>query len=116
MLGIPNFIRERRYLELKAHLETAPLKDLLGPWKGFKPLEKLILFKLLSADRALRLYDSLDASEKYFMFCGLNRETIAPIVENLSDRERGLFVEIPKNSRYRMSRELFNSPRNECRL
>ncbi len=86
-----------RYSDLKRLLERYSTSSLISEWKSLKPLERLVVFKLLALPKALEFYAQVDDSEKYFLFCGLGTQPIAPVLENLSDRERGLFVEIPKN-------------------
>ncbi len=92
-----SLIEQNRYADLKRLLEQEPISSILSEWKNLKPLERLVVFKLLPVDKALELYGKLDDSEKYFLFCGLGPQSIAPILENLSDRDRSLFIEIPKN-------------------
>ena len=97
-----------RYAELKTHLEGESVNNIAADWQKLKPLEKLIAFKLLSANKALEVYDLVGYAEKYFLFCGLGRETIAPILEPLSNMDRGLFIELPKNFSDKMMRALLN--------
>ena len=92
-----SLIVDGRYADLKRLLDKEPMDSLLSQWKNLKPLERLVVFKLLSVGKALELYGKVDHAEKYFLFCGLGPQAIAPVLENLSDRDRGLFVEIPKN-------------------
>ncbi len=97
MATLVSLIASGRYLDLKRLLEKYSTSSLLVEWKKLKPLERLVVFKLLTVPKALEFYSQVDESDKYFLFCGLGTQSIAPILENLSDRERGLFVEIPKN-------------------
>lgn len=97
METLVSLIASGRYLDLKRLLEKYSATSLLSEWENLKPLERLVVFKLLTLPKALEFYAQVDDSEKYFLFCGLDPQSIAPVLENLSDRERGLFVEIPKN-------------------
>ncbi len=106
---LASLIDQGRYADLKRLLEQEPISSILSEWKNLKPLERLVVFKLLSVDKALELYRKADEAEQYFLFCGLGSQTIAPILENLSDRERSLFIEIPKNFAEDMMAELLNS-------
>jgi Mg/Co/Ni transporter MgtE len=93
---IKSCIESSRYAELKALLENFSTQALALDWQTLNPLEKLIIFKLLPVNKMIEVYDLVDYSEKYFLFCGLGSETIAPILEPLSDRDLSLFVEPPK--------------------
>ncbi len=103
---IKSFLKSSRYAELKAFLESSSTKTLATGWRDLNPMQKLIVFKLLPLNKTIELYDLVDYSEKYFLFCGLGQETIAPVLESLSDRDVSLFVEPPKNFRDRMFRAL----------
>jgi Mg/Co/Ni transporter MgtE len=83
------------YSGLKSILLDCDLPALAGFWTSFKPVDKLTLFKLLEPQRALQLFSQLDFDEKYFILCGHDLNSIAPVLEPLSPSQRRLFVELP---------------------
>ncbi len=88
-------IAQKDYAALSKHLVKCDLDRLAVLWDGFPPLEKLVLFKLCSAKRALMFYEHLDFEKKYFLLCGFDRNSIAPVLEGLSRKERALFKTLP---------------------
>ena len=101
-------LRAGRYEELKARLSRG------GPppaeaWKELGPIEKLALFKLMEPRRALAFYGSLDFREKYFLLCGYELGSLAPVLEGLDPKRRLLFLEFPPGAYDRMLRSLLGS-------
>lgn len=97
-----------RYEELKARLTRGGPPPAEG-WKEFGPLEKLLLFKLMEPRRALAFYGSLDFKEKYFLLCGYDRGSLAPVLEDLEPKRRRLFRDLPAGCYDRMLKGLLGS-------
>ena len=71
-------------------------------------MQKLVVFKLLDAPRALELYGTLPFREKYFLLMGFPLNSIAPVLEGLSAAQRRHFVQLPRQSYDRMFRQLIS--------
>ena len=95
-----------KYAELEKLMAEINLERLERFWPRFKPLEKLVLFKLLDAPRAMDFYGLLPFREKYYLLCGFPLNTIAPILESLKPSQRRLFVQLPRKFYDRMFRQL----------
>lgn len=87
-------------------MSSANLAELAIAWPKLKPLQKLTLFKLLDAPRALEFYARLPFDEKYFLLCGFPLQSIAPVLEGLSSADRRRFVQLPREFYDRMFRQL----------
>src|SRR5687767_7663798 len=83
------------YAGLKENLGSCDLSTLASGWTALKPMEKLVLFKLMEPSRAMEFYGGLDFDDKYFLLNGFSLESISPVLERLSDRERSLFNPMP---------------------
>src|SRR5689334_5419950 len=81
-------LETKDYAGLEQLMIDADLEHLAGIWPKFKPMEKLILFKLLDAARAMEFYGMLPFKEKYYLLCGFPLNSIAPVLENLDAAER----------------------------
>jgi len=101
-----DFLQAGNYVELKNFLGGPERSRLSSSWPGFKPLEKLILFKLMEIPQAMEFYESLSFQERYFLFCGFPLDSIAPILENLDPTQRRLFRQWPREFYDRMFRSL----------
>ena len=99
-------IERKDYASLEAELADAAPCDVAAAWSGFSALEKLIVFKLLDAPRAMELFGRLAFAEKYLVFCGFPPQSIAPAIEGLSPQERRPFVQLPREDYDRMFRQL----------
>ena len=75
-------------------------------WKELKPMEKVVLFKLMEPKPAMRFYDALPPDEKYFLFTAFDPGSIAPITEDLSPRLRSLFHRLTEECYEHMLRGL----------
>lgn len=99
-------LRAADYPALEMLLAGTELEELAGAWTGFKPMEKLVVFKLLDARRAMDLYGLVGFKEKYYLLCGFPLNSIAPVLEDLVPVRRRLFVELPRECYDRMFRQL----------
>lgn len=85
------------YASLKAQVASMDNGGLLAVWRRLRPLERLLLFKLLPAGRAMNLFEALDFEQKYFLFCGFDRGAIAPSLEGLPKRIKASFTSLPES-------------------
>ena len=104
--SIEALFKDARYADLETLLADMDLENLIRLWPRFKPLEKLVLFKLLDAPRAMDFYGLLSFKEKYYLLCGFPLNTIAPILEGLKPSQRRIFVQLPRKFYDRMFRQL----------
>ncbi len=88
-------LQDEDYERLKTALVGVNCAFLLEVWSGLKSLEKLILFKLLELEPAMGFYSKLSFDEKYFLLCAFDVNSIAPVLEKLSPKQRALFVTLP---------------------
>ena len=75
-------------------------------WPQFGALNKLVLFKLMDAGRAMEFYAQLPMKEKYYLLCGFPLSSIAPILETLEPVQRRVFVQLPREFYDRMFKQL----------
>jgi Mg/Co/Ni transporter MgtE len=94
------------YEEVRDLLAESELELLATQWSDFKPLDKLTLFKLLAPARAFEFFSGMDVSNKYFLLCAFELESIAPVLEKLAPAERSLFVKLPAAYYDRMLHQL----------
>lgn len=105
--GVLEALIERKdYGGLRRALAEADRETLAEAWPRFRPLEKLVLFKLMDAPAALEFYRGLPFKERYFLLCGFPLNSIAPVLEEASPAERRLFVQLPREFYDRMFRQL----------
>lgn len=93
------------YAALK-ELAAERREELLASWGKLKPMDKLVVFKLMSAPAALEFYERLPFREKYFLLCGFPLQSIAPVLEAAGPAGRRLFVQLPREFYDRMFRRL----------
>ena len=84
-------LKKRRYQTLKDFLSTTSAGDIAALWMPLEPMEKLAAFKLLDGAKAMALYGRLSFEERYFLFCGFPLETLAPILEDMSEKDKKIF-------------------------
>lgn len=99
-------LEKRAYAEIRRKLAAVGTPELRAAWAGLSPLQKLTLFKLLDASRAMEFYDSLPFAERYFLLGGFPLQSIAPVLEDLEPSARRLFVQLPRGDWERMFRGL----------
>jgi Mg/Co/Ni transporter MgtE len=103
---IETLLKDAAYAELEELVSQAELAGLAELWAQFGAMSKLVLFKLLDADRALKFYALLPMKEKYYLLCGFPMQSIAPVLETLKPAERRVFVSLPREFYDRMFRGL----------
>lgn len=94
--GLRRLATSRRYEHLSERLNDEPVRPLAEAWPRLKQLEKLVFFKLLDSDRAMRLYAELPFEEKYFLLLGYAPASVAPALEGLPPAARRLFTRLPE--------------------
>lgn len=103
---IESLLKAADYEGLSKIAAASDLRSLSELWPRLGPMEKLVLFKLMDAPRALELYGRLAFKEKYYLLCGFPLNAIAPVLENLEPPRRRLFVQLPREFYDRMFRML----------
>jgi len=109
--ALARHLAAKDYAALEAALSAVSARELPKLWAGFKPLERLIVFKLLDAERALAVFELLPLEEKYFLFGGFPLAAIAPVLEDLPLMQRRHFVQLPRDAYERMYRSLLDASR-----
>jgi Mg/Co/Ni transporter MgtE len=99
-------LEQRAYAEIRRKLAAAGTPELAAAWAELTPLQRLTLFKLLDAARALEFYEALPFADRYFLLGGFPLQAIAPVLEDLEPSARRLFVQLPRGSWERMFRGL----------
>ena len=112
--GLTALLDAGSYPELEGELSRAGLPALARLWPKFKPMHKLVLFKLLDMPRAMELYRLLPFEEKYLMLCGFPLQAIAPVLEDLPSNARRPFVALPRECFEQMSEELVRESRTRA--
>jgi Mg/Co/Ni transporter MgtE len=103
---IARSVRAGDFAPLRAWLARADRGELARDWPRLAPLEKLAAFKLMDAVSALQFYRSLPYRERYFLFCGLPLQSIAPLIADAPASVRRLFVQLPAKSQGAMLADL----------
>lgn len=103
---IEKSLENKDYAALEQLVADVNLKELVLAWPDYKPLDKLVLFKLLDATRAMDFYGRLPFKEKYYLLCGFPLNAIAPILEDMDAAGRRRFVQLPREFYDRMFRQL----------
>lgn len=97
------------YAALEKAVAGADLQKIASLWSRLAPLQKLVVFKLLDAPRAMEFYGRLPFKEKYYLLCGFPLNAIAPVLEGLAPADRRRFVQLPRPFYDRMFRRLVAS-------
>lgn len=106
--ALEGMIAKRAFGLLKETLADTDRSELAEAWPRFKPLDKLVLFKLLDAQTALDFYTGLPFKERYYLLCGFPLDSIAPVLEAAPAADRRLFVQLPREFYDRMFRQLIS--------
>ena len=67
--------------ELRALLAAEPDAPLADSWLKLSAFEKIVRFKLLGSERALRFFSLLPLEEQVFLISAADPRTVAPILE-----------------------------------
>lgn len=109
MATVLSLIRKRTYAQAKELLGRVDFRLLASEWPAFRPIEKLLAFKLMEPGRASEYFAVLPFEDKYFLYCGAPLETIAPILEDLPAPQRRLFHQLPRGFAEKMFRNLLEN-------
>ena len=103
---LESLLKGSAYPELEQIIASSDLDELALIWPQFGAMNKLVLFKLMDAPRAIEFYEMLPLKEKYYLLCGFPLQSIAPVLEGISPAQRRLFVSLPKEFYNRMFQQL----------
>ena len=103
---VKKLLGEKDYVALERRLSEVQLAPLAALLPALEPMQKLVVFKLLDAVRAMELFAALPFDEKYFLFCGFPMQSIAPVLEGLTPAQLRSFVQLPREDSERMFRQL----------
>lgn len=109
MAGVSTWRRyyaRRELAALRAVVRETSNNELAGAWKELEPLEKLAVHKLLPEGRTLEVFGLLDFEERFFLYCGLDRMALAPLLEGLDDSVAGLIREFSAGEKREMLESL----------
>ncbi len=101
-------LRGKDFAALEAMLARVPAPELARALGDFSPIERLVLFKLLDAPRAMEVFGLVGFDDRYLLFCGFPLQAIAPVLEGLSVLQRRAFVQLPREDGDRMFRLLWS--------
>lgn len=104
--AVSALLSAKDYPALERELARAPAAEVASLWPELGALDKLVVFKLLDAARALEVFEKLPFSERYFVFSGFPLQSIAPVLEELTPAQRRPFVQLPRDHYERMFRLL----------
>jgi magnesium transporter len=102
---IKELLQKKDFNGLKAFLKDVHSMDLAEGWRYLEPINKIIVFKLLSAKKAVELFENLTFSERSHILNNLNSEEVAQVLNDMAPDDRAdLFKELPK----KVSKKFFN--------
>lgn len=101
-------LEARDYRAVKSLLaaRAGVLEPLAECWPRLPLFERLIAFKLLPAEAAWAFFERLGPRDRYALFTGFDPQSIAPVLEPLSEPDRALFTVLPESFRDRMAESL----------
>jgi len=99
-------LETKDYRAAKSLVNEGGTEPLAEGWPRLPLFERLVIFKLLSPERAWELFECLDFEARYTLFTAFDLGSIAPILEPLSEEDRSLFHVLPEADYARMSESL----------
>lgn len=103
---LAHHLEAKEYRAAKTLVNEGGTEPLAKIWPRLPLFERLIVFKLLSPERAWDLFKRLDFEDCYTLFTAFDLEAIAPVLEPLSDEDRGLFEVLPQSYYLKMAEAL----------
>jgi len=103
---VKELLAGKKYAALEARLAETPVKELARLVPALPAMDRLIVFKLLDASRAMEVFGELSFEDKYLVFCAFPLQAVAPALEGLSPAELRPFVQLPREDYDRMFRRL----------
>lgn len=105
-MSVESLLAGKDYPALERLLAGQKPKETAALWPRLSQLERLVVFKLLDASRALEVFDLLPFEDQYLLLCGFPLQAIAPVLEGLPFAQRRPFVQLPRDFQDRMFRRL----------
>lgn len=94
---IKELLEIKNFSQLKDLLKKIHSMDLAEGWKYLEPYEKLLVFKLLGARRAIEVFEHLKFNEQSYLLNNLENAQVSHILNDMSPDERvELFKDLPK--------------------
>ncbi|MCM8797378.1 MAG: magnesium transporter [Candidatus Omnitrophica bacterium] len=101
---IKELIQAKDFNALKLVLKNIHSMDLALGWRHLEPTEKIIVFRLLGAKKAVEVFENLRLSEQTYILNNLDNAEISEIINVMApDEKTDLFKELPQ----RVTRKLF---------
>ena len=93
---IKSLLRDKQFSELKTLLSNIPSVDIAEKWDTFSGQEKIFIFKLLSPDFAVEVFEFLEFEEQSFLLHNLDNEEVSNVLNEMSTDDRAdLFKDLP---------------------
>lgn len=93
---IKELLEGRDFVSVRSALRVISPFDLVEGWEYFTLEERKVLFKLLPRQRALQLFEELDAEHQEELLTALQQEDVKELVEDLDPTETGRILrELP---------------------
>jgi len=93
---IKELIRQKDFNGLKNLIKNMHSMDLTEGWRFLEPTEKIIIFKLFSARRAVEVFENLRFPEQEYILNNLENTEVARVINEMAPDERAdLFKELP---------------------
>ena len=107
---IKQLLAEKKFLALKDLLRKIHSIDLADGWPQLSNEEKIVIFKLLSAKKAVEVFEDLRFREQSYLLNNLDNSEVAPILNEMAPDERAeLFKDLPA----KVVRKLFSIMKKE---
>lgn len=107
---IKELLEIKNFSQLKDLLKKIHSMDLAEGWKYLNPQEKLLVFKLLGARKAVEVFEHLNFNEQSYLLNNLENIEVSHILNDMSPDERvELFKDLPK----RVVKKLFGLMKSE---
>jgi magnesium transporter len=102
---IKELLEAKDFNGLKSMLKDINSFDLAEGWRYLEPTEKIIVFKLISARKAVEVFENLRFPEQTYILNNLNNEEVACVINEMApDVRADLFKELPDKA----FKKLFN--------
>jgi magnesium transporter len=102
---IKELLQAKDFNGLKAVLKDINSVDLAEGWHYLEPTEKIIIFKLIAARKAVEVFENLKIPEQTFILNNLDSEEVAQVINEMApDVRADLFKELPEKA----FKKLFN--------
>lgn len=88
---IKQYIQDKDFGNLKRTLREINPIDLVDGWEYFTPQERLLLFKLLDKDRAVKVFEELRFEDQFYLLGGLEPGSLGPVLEDLDTEDATKF-------------------------